>query len=223
MKRKLMLTLLIGGMCLMTACAGKNEGSSNIGQKSSLAETHQDEQSKDEVLEGVYKDGTQCVTVPMGVAIDGEIQEVCSVKIPENYDIYGLYDTQEGYYGEMTDAYARDVCDAYADNAWGGEEMMEKCLLCSQNGDPLTEITMQVANASFDDVIPAGDCSEAAGCTYTTYYCVPDPEDLAVDEVVYICLSDDVIAYVEYSGPLAETYGQEALAENISALFTLSR
>lgn len=223
MKRKLIAALLIGSMCMITACADEGQKNSETGQNSSSTETYQNESSKDEVLEGVYQDGTRCVAVPMGVAINGEIKEVCTVKIPENYDVYGFYDTQEGYYGEMTDAYARDVSDAYADAAWSGEEMMEKCFLSSQNGDPLTEITMQVANASFDDVDPAGECREAAGCSYKTYYCAPDPAELDVDEVVYVCLSDDVIAYVEYSGPLAEIYGLETLAENIQALFTVSR
>lgn len=225
MKRKIIKGIFILAAVLLSGCgSGENKASEDgtTAQQQTAESVYKEENADSGILENVYKDGSESLNIPMGAVINDGDPFSCTVKMPANYNVYGSYETNDGYFMNLDKAYDVLLSDAFDEGAWDDETLMASCLLVSTAGDPVTKLQIDILNEAFDSVLPDGECREAANCAYRTLYCEPSSEYLENDETVYIIISEDILIMVRYSGPLSDSLGMEQLAQNIHNLFTVN-
>lgn len=230
MKRKNIAGILALTICLVSACSkGADspvekylENKADNAIESAEQNNSADDSLNSDVLSGVYKDGDQEIIISMGTMVDDASTIICEVKLPANYNVYASYVTDEGYYMDFDNAYNVRVSDAYEHGAWNEDKVMARCLVVSTDGDPVTQLQIDVTNENYGSITLDGDCQEVKNSTYRTFFCSPTSEYVENDETVYVILSDDILVTVKYTGPLDDKYGMEKLAENIQGLFSLN-
>lgn len=224
MKKIIKGCFILVGMCILTAC-GKNQTNdpAAVSEKSTSDQenTEQSAQMDNEILAGVFQDGSSLISVPMGTNIEGVQEQICQVELPENYLIYGSYTESEDVYRDYDGAYNVLAGEAYADSAWKNEMQMSGCTLTSTEGDPVTQVEIYVDEGSFDEMIPSDNCAELEGKEYRTVYGESDDTLANTDLEVYIMASNQSVISVYYEGPLSDEIDAEQLADNIYGLFEI--
>lgn len=220
-KRGCTLLLIV---CMLMAC-GK-ESTSNTEEESAdqieAVDESQDTEEKRDTLGGVYQDGDELVNVPMGTCVQGIQKEVCTVQMPENYLLYGLYMDDTYNFQDYENVYNVLVKQVAENNVWENGIPMSGCKLSSTSGDPVTGLDIYIQECSFEEVVPVQECTEVKDCEYQTLYC--DSPEICMDNdvSVYIKASDNIVILVNYTGTLYTTLGAEELSKNIYDLFEIS-
>lgn len=220
-----LVSLLIA--CMLLACE-KKSASDNVSESDanteSIDESDKTEGEKEEsgILGGVYQDGDELVAVPMGTIVMESQKKICSVQVPQNYMIYGLYMEDANNFSNYEDAYNVLVKEAVKNDAWESDIAMAGCKLSSTNGDPVTGMDIYVQECSFEEVVPVSDCVELEDCKYRTFYCESPEVCMDSDISIYIMVSDNVVILVNYTGPLYDSLGAEQLSKNVYNLFEIS-
>ena len=238
MKKKVVGMLLC--CVLVVSLAGCGKGQENAETKgeetTEVGETEQETTAVDDkttsssdALGGVYVDGDELTSIPMGTCIDGEQVDLINVEMPLNYIFGAGYIDADGESANFDYAHGNSILSTALESNFQSEPYAIRSADAVGMGNSDTTIYYTVvSNETFEDVKNiVKSCTDYVNYTESTLngndyiYYVDEGQYSQSDLALAYNINDDTYLAVVYKGPLAEKLGIDQLAENICNLITV--
>ena len=238
MKKKVVGMLLCCVLVVSLAGCGKGQenaetkedGTTEVGATEEETTAADDKTtSVSDVLGGVYVDGDELTSIPMGTCIDGEQVDLISVEMPLNYIFGAAYIDTDGEGTNFEHARGNSTLSTALESNFQSQPyaIREADAVATGNSGTIIYYTV-VSNETFEDVKNI----VKSGTDYVNYtestlngndyiYYVDEGQYSQSDLALAYNINDDTYLAVIYKGPLAEKLGIDQLAENICNLFTV--
>ena len=236
MKKKVVGMLLCCVLVVSLAGCGKGQESAETkGEETTeVGEIEQEETtavddkttSSSDALGGVYVDGDELTSIPMGTCIDGEQVDFVYVEMPLNYIFGALYRVSNGEKKNFEHASGGNTLAAsmevnFQEEPYAVEDAM---LVLSQDDIEyriVSSQTLEEVKEAIKSNESYSDCVETTINNQEVFYYKDNSQSISPDLVLVYKISDKAILGVFYKGPLAEKLGNDQLAQNICNLITV--
>lgn len=221
MKKRIAAVLLAGIVLGMFGC-GKTQESESAGQekadKEETAEISEKSEDETEIPGGIYVNGGELVSVPMGTCYKGEVKTFCRILMPEKYVFGAIYTDENGEEHSNYDAANylenEEDIDSQPVSSWidsrspyeDGTVVM--AMLVTSEVQSLDEILEYASNEVFLDE--------------KTFYFVDEDSYATADMNLCRIINEGIVLSISYEGPMAEKLGIEQLAESLNNLIEIT-
>lgn len=234
MKKKVLGIMLCGLMLSMAGC-GKKQETVDVGEKVAVEENAEENvieksninASSPEALAGVYPDGDELTSIPMGCLIDGEQVDLINIEMPLNYVISALYQNSDLQAEGFENAYGSTLATAL-ELDFQKEPYAINDVYLGAYGESGTSVRYLVVNNMTFDEMKEYAKTEEDFSDYTEktvngidviYY--KDNAVISTDFVMIYPIDNTTFLGVYYNGSFVDELGMDQLAENICNLITV--
>ena len=239
MKKKVVGMLLCCVLALSLAGCGKGQESAETkGEETTeVGETDQEETtavddkttSSSGALGGVYVDGDELTSIPMGACIDGEQVDLVNVEMPLNYIFGAGFVKEDGESESFDKASGNSTLASSLEDDFQNQSYAINVAETVAFGESGTSVRYLIAtNYTFDDMKEKAKTGEnfsdytekTINGTDVIYY-KNNSQPISTDFIMIYPIKDVAILGVYYNGSLADELSMDQLAENICNLITV--
>ena len=239
MKKKVVGMLLCCVLVVSLAGCGKGQESAETkGEKTTeLGDAEKAETTKEndrtasssDALGGVYPDGEELTSIPMGTCIDGEQVDLVNVEMPLNYIFGAGFVKEDGESESFDKASGNSTLASSLEDDFQNQSYAINVAETVAFGESGTSVRYLVAtNYTFDDMKEKAKTGEnfsdytekTINGTDVIYY-KNNSQPISTDFIMIYPIKDVAILGVYYNGSLADELSMDQLAENICNLITV--
>ena len=239
MKKKVVGMLLCCVLVVSLAGCGKGQESAETkGEKTTeLGDAEKAETTKEndrtasssDALGGVYQDGEELTSIPMGTCIDGEQVDLVNVEMPLNYIFGAGYIDADGESANFDYAHGNSILSTALESNFQSEPYAIKDIDIMAFGESGTSVRYLVETKyTFDDMKEYAKTEEDFS-DYTektingndVIYYKDNAQSDSIDFIMIYPIKDVALLGVYYNGSLAVVLSMVQLAEKICNLITV--